>query len=79
MRYGTMLQNNDQLPLWECLETAGRRVGGCCEMAASLGVSWRDDLVVRQSPASKDMNKEATALVAVARRQPVKIHQTEKT
>jgi hypothetical protein len=39
-------------------------------------------LVVSQSPASKDVNteaEEATALVAVTRRQPVKIQQTEKT
>jgi hypothetical protein len=37
---------------------------------------------VRQSPASKDVNtepKEATALEAVTRRQPMKIQQTEKT
>jgi hypothetical protein len=42
----------------------------------------RFHLVTRQSPASKDMNteaEEATALEAVTRRQPVKIHQTEKT
>jgi hypothetical protein len=39
------------------------------------------DLVVRESPASKDVNteaKEATALEAVTSRQPVKIQQTEK-
>jgi hypothetical protein len=39
-------------------------------------------LVVGQSPADKDVNtkaEEATALVAVTRRQPVKIQQTEKT
>jgi hypothetical protein len=39
-------------------------------------------LVVRQSPAIKDVNKEgeeATALEAVIRRQPVKIQLTEKT
>jgi hypothetical protein len=37
---------------------------------------------VRQSLASKGVNKdaeEATALEAIARRQPVKIQQTEKT
>jgi hypothetical protein len=37
---------------------------------------------VRQSPASKDVNteaREATALEAVIRRQPVKIQRTEKT
>jgi hypothetical protein len=42
----------------------------------------RQELVVRQSPASKDVNtevKEATALEAVTRRQPVKIQQTGKT
>jgi hypothetical protein len=36
---------------------------------------------VRQLPANKDVNEEAekaTALEAVTRRQPVKIHQTEK-
>jgi hypothetical protein len=40
------------------------------------------ELVVRQSPASKDMDteaEEAMALEAVTRRQPVKIQQTEKT
>jgi hypothetical protein len=39
-------------------------------------------LVGRQSSTSKDVNteaEEATALVAVTRRQPVKIQQTEKT
>jgi hypothetical protein len=38
-------------------------------------------LVVRQSPASKGVNteaEEATALIAVTRRQPAKIQQTEK-
>jgi hypothetical protein len=42
----------------------------------------RVELVVRQSPASKDMNteaEEATALEAVNRRQQVKIQQAEKT
>jgi hypothetical protein len=39
-------------------------------------------LVVRESPASKDVNtedEEATALEAVTRRQPVMIEQTEQT
>jgi hypothetical protein len=39
-------------------------------------------MVVRQSPASKDVNteaEEATALEADTRRQLVKIQQTEKT
>jgi hypothetical protein len=39
-------------------------------------------VVVRQSPASKDVNmeaEEATALETVTRRQPVKIQQSEKT
>jgi hypothetical protein len=39
-------------------------------------VSWSNELVVRQSPASKDVNseaEEATALETVTRRQPVKI------
>jgi hypothetical protein len=38
--------------------------------------------VVRQLPASKDMNmdaEEVTAIEAVTRQQLVKIHQTEKT
>jgi hypothetical protein len=37
--------------------------------------------VVRQSPASKDVNteaKEARALEAITRRHPVKMQQTEK-
>jgi hypothetical protein len=45
-------------------------------------VKYRFQLVVRQSPASKDVNREseeATALEAVTRRQPVKAEQTEKT
>jgi hypothetical protein len=52
-------------------------------MAVSPEVKWPPtwELVVRQSPASKNMNteaEEATALEAVTRRQPVKIQQTEK-
>jgi hypothetical protein len=42
----------------------------------------RIQLLVRESPASKEVNtaaEEATALVAVARRQPVKVQQTEET
>jgi hypothetical protein len=45
-------------------------------------VSWGNELVVRQSLVSKDMNTEtkgATALGAATRRQPVKIQQTEKS
>jgi hypothetical protein len=52
----------------------------------SLPSSYKQDksriwLVVRVSPASKDVNTEvegSTALEAVTRRQPVKIQQTEK-
>jgi hypothetical protein len=33
------LDNEDQLPLEMSFETAVRRVGGWCEMTASLGVS----------------------------------------
>jgi hypothetical protein len=43
---------------------------------------WKFELVVRQSPASKNVNteaEEATTLEDVTRRQPVKIQQTEKT
>jgi hypothetical protein len=43
---------------------------------------WEFELVVRQSPTSKDVNKEveeATALESVTRRQPVKIQQNVKT
>jgi hypothetical protein len=51
-------------------------------MAASLKLdSWRNELILRQSPASKDVNTEAekaTALEAVTRRRPVKLQQTEK-
>jgi hypothetical protein len=42
----------------------------------------KQELVVRQSPANKDVNTEvegATALEAVTRRQPLKIQQTKKT
>jgi Co/Zn/Cd efflux system component len=45
-------------------------------------VSWSSELVVRQSPVSKDVNKEAeeaTALEAVTRRQPMKIQQIKKS
>jgi hypothetical protein len=45
-------------------------------------ISRSSERVVRQSPASKDLNteaEEATALEAVTKRQPVKIQQTEKT
>jgi hypothetical protein len=45
-------------------------------MTASLGVSQFKQLVVRQSPASKEVNTEAegaAALEAVAKQQPVKI------
>jgi hypothetical protein len=34
------LYNEEQLRLRESLETAVRRVGSLCEMAASLGVSY---------------------------------------
>jgi hypothetical protein len=36
VRYVPRLYNEDQLPLRESLETAIGRVGGWCEMAASL-------------------------------------------
>jgi hypothetical protein len=45
-------------------------------------VSWSSELIVRQSPGSKDVSmeiEEATALETFTRRQPVKIQQTEKT
>jgi hypothetical protein len=54
----------------------------CAVRAEVLQRGQVKDLVVRQSPASKDVNKEAeevTALEDVTRRQPVKIQQTEKT
>jgi hypothetical protein len=40
-------------------------------------ISWSKEIVVRQSPASKDVNTEAEK--AVTRRQPGKMQQTEKT
>jgi hypothetical protein len=52
------------------------------EMVASLGLSWSNELAVRQSPASMGVNTgedEATALEAVTGRQQVKTQQTEKT
>jgi hypothetical protein len=76
------LYNEKQLRLRKSLEATMRIVGGWCEMAASLGVSSSNELVLRESSASKDMNteaEEATALEAVTRPQPVKIQQTEKT
>jgi hypothetical protein len=45
-------------------------------------VSWCNELVVRQSPASKNVNteaKEAISLEAITMQQLVKIEQTEKT
>jgi hypothetical protein len=51
-------------------------IGGWCEPTVSLGVSWINEWVVRQSPASKDANTEAevaTMLEAVTRQQPMKI------
>jgi hypothetical protein len=44
-------------------------------MAASLGVSWRNESVVRQSRSSNEVNteaEEATALEAVTRQRLVK-------
>jgi hypothetical protein len=41
-------------------------------------VSWNNELVVRQSSASQDVNteaEEATGLEAVTRRQPLKVQQ----
>jgi hypothetical protein len=76
------IYNEEQLRLRESLETAVRIVGGWCEMVFRLRVSWSNELVVRLSPATNDVNtesEEATALEAVTRRQPVKIQQTEKT
>jgi hypothetical protein len=58
--------NEEQLRLWESLETA----------------VWRAGVAVRQSPASKDVSteaEEATALEAVTRQWLVKIQQTEET
>jgi hypothetical protein len=39
MRSVPRLYNEEQLRLQESLETAVKRVGGWCEMGASLGVS----------------------------------------
>jgi hypothetical protein len=64
------LYNEEQLQLGESLETAVRIVGGWCEMAVSLGVSWSNGLVVRQLLASNDVNSETEkpmALEAVTR------------
>jgi hypothetical protein len=61
---------------------AVRRGGGWCEMAASLGVSQSNELVVRQLPTSKDLNteaEEAMSLEAITRQEQVKIQQIEKT
>jgi hypothetical protein len=65
------LYNEDLLPLGESLETAMTRVGGWCEMAASMEVTQLEQSVVRQSPPSKDVNtetEEATVLGAATRR-----------
>jgi hypothetical protein len=45
------IYNEEQLQLQESLETAVRRVGGWCEMAASLElVSWSDELWESRQP-----------------------------
>jgi aminoglycoside phosphotransferase (APT) family kinase protein len=62
---------------YESPEMAVRRVGGWCDMAASLGISWSNELVVRQSPASKDVNmeaEEATVLEAITRGHQTYVH-----
>jgi hypothetical protein len=44
------------------------------------GVQWsQESTFVRQSPASKNVNMEATALEAITGQQPVKTQKTEKT
>jgi hypothetical protein len=76
------IYNEEQLPLEKSLETAVRKVGGWSEMAANLGVSWCNEVIVRESPTSKSVNteaEEATSLEAVTRQQPVKTQQTKKT
>jgi hypothetical protein len=45
VRSVTRLYNEGQLSLEERLKTAVRRVGGWCEMAASLGFSGWNELV----------------------------------
>jgi hypothetical protein len=57
------LYKEDQLPSDESLQRAVRRIGGWREMAASQGVSCSNELVVRHSPTSKDMNTEADEAV----------------
>jgi hypothetical protein len=55
---------------------------GSCDYVRALRRQLQQELVVRQSPASKDVNTEAveaTALEAVTRRQHVKTQQNEKT
>jgi hypothetical protein len=49
------LYNEEQLQLRMNLETVVRRVEGWSEMAVRVGVSWSNELVVRQAPASKDV------------------------
>jgi hypothetical protein len=54
-----------------------------CDFERVLRRQWEEnEISMRESPATKDVNTEAeesTALEAVARRQPVKIQHTDKT
>jgi hypothetical protein len=67
MRSVPRLYNEEQLRLLESLEMAVRRVGGWCQMAASLGIS-RVEWVVGQSPASKEVSTETEARMFESRR-----------
>jgi hypothetical protein len=76
-------EGQKQLPdrTWESVNESRRLVWDGCHPGSWLRFnSWNNELVVRQSRNSMDVNTEAedvTALEAVTRRQPVKIQQTE--
>jgi hypothetical protein len=52
-----------------------RSVGVWCEMAASLGVSWSDELAVGYSPAGKDVSR-GHCVGSVTRKRLVKTYKT---
>jgi glutaredoxin len=64
-----------------CGQRRGYITRSICDYGRFLRRQLEEELVVRQSPASEDVNteaEEATALEAVTRRQPVKLQQSEK-
>jgi hypothetical protein len=57
LRYVPRIYNEEQLRLREGLEMAIRRVGGSCEMAASLGCEKTEDFEPIDSKHSSNIRK----------------------